>query len=84
MVQVKDFPEAMQRQVVGVPRTWVQLFRRLARAIVTFHDHNPPPPSQDYIPGSLYIFYYRVLYVGGSRAPFLYHYTMYYHILDVI
>ena len=44
MAQVKDFPEAMQQQVVGVPRAWVHLFRRLARAIVTFHDHNPPPP----------------------------------------
>ena len=46
MVQVEDFPEAMQRQVVGVPRAWVRLFRRLARAVVTFHDHNPPPPPQ--------------------------------------
>ena len=27
MVQVEDLPEAMQRQVVGVPRTWVRLFR---------------------------------------------------------
>ena len=44
MAQVEDFPEAMQRQVVGVPRTWVRLFQRLARAVVTFHDHNPPPP----------------------------------------
>ena len=27
MAQVKEFPEAMQRQVVGVPRAWVWLFR---------------------------------------------------------
>ena len=27
MAQVKDFPEAMQRQVVGVPRAWVRLFQ---------------------------------------------------------
>ena len=26
MVQVEDLPEAMQRQVVGVPQAWVQLF----------------------------------------------------------
>ena len=26
MAQVEDFPEAMQRQVVGVPRAWVWLF----------------------------------------------------------
>ena len=44
MAQVEDLPEAMQRHVVGVPRAWVRLFRQLARAVVTFHDHNPPPP----------------------------------------
>ena len=26
MSQIEDFPEAMQRQVVGVPRAWVRLF----------------------------------------------------------
>ena len=26
MAQVEDFPEAMQRQVVGIPRAWVRLF----------------------------------------------------------
>ena len=46
MAQVKDLLEAMQRQVVGVPRAWVWLFRWLARAVVTFHDQNPPPPPQ--------------------------------------
>ena len=46
MVQVvEDFPKAMQRQVVGVPRAWVRLFRWLVRAVVTFHDHNYPPPQ---------------------------------------
>ena len=44
MAQVEDLFEAMQRQVVGLPREWVRLFRWLARAVVTFHDHNPPPP----------------------------------------
>ena len=44
MVQVDDFPEAMQCQVVGVPRAWVWLFPRLARAVVCYHDQNPPPP----------------------------------------
>ena len=46
MAQVKDMPKAMQRQVVGVPQAWVQLFRQLARAVVTFQDHNPPPRPQ--------------------------------------
>ena len=44
MAQVEDLPKAMQRQVVGVPRAWVRLFRLLARAIVLYHDQNPPPP----------------------------------------
>ena len=47
MAQVEEFPEAMQWQVVAVPHTWVCLFQWLARAVVTFHDHNPPPPPQD-------------------------------------
>ena len=46
MAQVKDFPEAMQPQVVGVPQAWVRLFRRLARSVVLYHDQNPPPPPQ--------------------------------------
>ena len=38
MAQVEDLPEAMQRQVVGVPGAWVLLFRGIAKAVVTFHD----------------------------------------------
>ena len=38
MAQVEDLPEAMQCQVVGVPRACVRLFQRLARAVVTFHN----------------------------------------------
>ena len=44
MAQVKEFPKAIQHRVVGLPRAWVQLYQRLARAVVTFHNHNPPPP----------------------------------------
>ena len=43
MVQVEDFPEAMQCYVVGVPWAWVHLFRQLARAVVCYHDKQPPP-----------------------------------------
>ena len=46
MAQVKDFPKAMQRRVVGVPQRWVRLFQRLARAVVCYHNQNPPPPPQ--------------------------------------
>ena len=45
MVKVEDFPEAMQHQVVGVPWAWVRLFHQLARAMVLYHDQNPPPPQ---------------------------------------
>jgi hypothetical protein len=45
MVQVEDLPEAMQRQVVGVPRAWVQLFRRLTNIIVCYHDTHPMPQA---------------------------------------
>ena len=45
MVQVEDFPEAMQCQVVGLPRAWVRLFPWLARAMVCYHDQHPPPPQ---------------------------------------
>ena len=44
MVEVEDFPEAMQHQVVGVPRAWVCLFRQLARVVVCYLDQHPPPP----------------------------------------
>ena len=46
MAQVEDLLKAMHRQVVGVPWAWVQLFRLLARAMVCYHDQNPPPPPQ--------------------------------------
>ena len=46
MAQVEDLPKAMQRQVIGVPRAWVRLFQRLARAVVCYHDQNSPPPPQ--------------------------------------
>ena len=45
MAQVKDLPEAMQHQVVGVPRAWVRLFQWIARFVVCYHDQNPPPPQ---------------------------------------
>jgi len=38
MVQVEDLLDAMQRQLVGVPRAWVRLFWCLTNAIVFYHD----------------------------------------------
>jgi hypothetical protein len=45
MVQVEDLPEAMQRQVVGVPRAWVRLFRHLTNAMVFYHETHPVPQA---------------------------------------
>ena len=46
MAQVEDLLEAMQHQVVGVPQAWVRLFQWIARAVVCYHDQNPPPPPR--------------------------------------
>jgi hypothetical protein len=45
MVQVEDIREAMQRQVVGVPRAWVRLFQRLTNVVVCYHDMHPMPKA---------------------------------------
>ena len=79
MAQVKDFPEAMQREVVGVPQAWVQLFHQLARAVVCYHDQHPPLHLRLRDLG-VYFLYYRVVYFGGSKAPILYMTLMYYDV----
>ena len=76
MAQVKEFLEAIQCQVVGVPRPWVHLFCQLARAVVCYHDQHPPPPQAQRL--RVYFLYGRVVYIGGSEAPFLYMTLMYY------
>jgi hypothetical protein len=43
MVQVEDLPETMQRQVVGVPRAYIRLFRCLTNVIVCYHDTHLVP-----------------------------------------
>jgi hypothetical protein len=53
MAQVEDLPKAMQRQVVGVPRAWVQLFQHLVDSIVCYHDTHLAPQAQ--IPWSCYV-----------------------------
>jgi hypothetical protein len=37
MIDIEDMPIPMQRYMVGLPRTWVRLFRQLGQAI---HDYN--------------------------------------------
>jgi hypothetical protein len=37
MIEIEDMPIPMQRYMVGLPRTWVRLFRRLGLAV---HEYN--------------------------------------------
>jgi hypothetical protein len=37
MIEIEDMPIPMQRHMVGLPRTWVRLFRHLGRAV---HEYN--------------------------------------------
>jgi hypothetical protein len=37
MIDIEDMPPSMQTYMVGLPRSWVRLFRRLGRAV---HDYN--------------------------------------------
>ena len=38
MAAMEDLPEAVQRRVVGVPRDWVRLFRRVATAVMFYRN----------------------------------------------
>jgi hypothetical protein len=42
MDEIKNLPPSMQPQVVGVPQTWVQLFRRLANTVFHYGRANRP------------------------------------------
>jgi hypothetical protein len=37
MIDIEDMPPSMQTYMVGLPQSWVQLFRHLGRAV---HDYN--------------------------------------------
>jgi hypothetical protein len=40
MIEIEDMPIPMQGYMVGLPRTWVRLFRRLGRAVRDFNRAN--------------------------------------------
>jgi hypothetical protein len=44
MPEIEDLPPSMQTDVVGVPRTWVHLFRRLANNFFHYGRANRPHP----------------------------------------
>jgi hypothetical protein len=42
MAEIDDLPPSLQTHIVGVPRTWVRLFRRLGQAVYEYNrDHRP-------------------------------------------
>jgi hypothetical protein len=44
MAEIEDLPPSMQPHVVGVPRTWVQLFWHLENVVVHYGRANRPCP----------------------------------------
>jgi hypothetical protein len=42
MIDIEDMPIPMQRYMVGLPRTWVRLFRRLGRAVRDYNRAHRP------------------------------------------
>jgi hypothetical protein len=44
MAEIEDLPPSMQPHVVGVPWTWVQLFRHLENIVVHYGRANRPRP----------------------------------------
>jgi hypothetical protein len=44
MVEIEDLPPSMQPHVVGVPRTWVQLFRHLEKCRCSLWQGQQAPP----------------------------------------
>ena len=42
MAEIEDLPPSMQTHIVGVPRTWVQLFRHLGHAVFEYNRAHMP------------------------------------------
>jgi hypothetical protein len=42
MIEIEDMPIPMQRHMVGLPRTWVHLFRRLGRVVRDYNRAHRP------------------------------------------
>ena len=42
MIEIEDLPPSMQTHMVGLPRTWVRLFRRLGRAVRDYNRAHRP------------------------------------------
>jgi hypothetical protein len=42
MIDIEDMPPSMQNYMVGLPRSWVRLFRRLGRAVYDYNRAHRP------------------------------------------
>jgi hypothetical protein len=42
MIEIEDLSPSMQTHMVGLPRTWVRLFRRLGRAVYDYNRAHRP------------------------------------------
>jgi hypothetical protein len=42
MAEIEDLPPSLQTHIVGVPRTWVRLFRRLGQAVFEYNRAHRP------------------------------------------
>ena len=42
MIEIEDLPIPMQTHMVGLPRTWVRLFRHLGRAVYDYNRAHRP------------------------------------------
>jgi hypothetical protein len=42
MVEIEDLPPSLQTHIVGVPQTWVRLFRRLGQAVYEYNRAHRP------------------------------------------
>ena len=42
MIEIEDLPPSMQTHMVGLPRTWVQLFRHLGWAVYDYNRAHRP------------------------------------------
>jgi hypothetical protein len=42
MAEIEDLPPSLQTHIVGVPRTWVRLFRHLGQAVFEYNRAHRP------------------------------------------
>jgi hypothetical protein len=42
MAEIEDLPPSLQTHIVGVPRTWVRLFRHLGQAVYDYNKVHRP------------------------------------------